>query len=68
MPMAERTATTGWDGDLAHGNGVVNGASGALTNLAVTWASRTQRSEGKTSPEEFAPANLSQGNEPRCRG
>ena len=33
MPMAERTATTGWDGDLAHGNGVVNGASGALNEL-----------------------------------
>ena len=26
MPMAERSATTGWDGDLAHGNGVLNGA------------------------------------------
>jgi lipoyl-dependent peroxiredoxin len=56
MPMAERTATTGWDGDLAHGNGVVNGASGALNDLTVTWASRTQRSEGKTSPEELIAA------------
>jgi len=56
MPMAERSATTGWDGDLAHGNGVLNGASGALTNLNVTWASRTQRSEGKTSPEELIAA------------
>jgi osmotically inducible protein OsmC len=56
MPMAERTATTGWDGDLAHGNGVVDGASGALNQLQVTWASRTQRSEGKTSPEELIAA------------
>ena len=56
MPMAERTATTGWDGDLAHGNGVVNGASGALKRLAVTWASRTERSDGKTSPEELIAA------------
>jgi len=56
MPMAERTATTGWDGDLAHGNGVLNGASGALNDLSVTWASRTQRSEGKTSPEELLAA------------
>lgn len=56
MPMAERTATTGWDGDLAHGNGVLNGASGALTNMAVTWASRTERSDGKTSPEELIAA------------
>src|ERR1700735_4347053 len=56
MPMADRSATTGWDGDLAHGNGVVNGASGALTELAVTWASRTERSDGKTSPEELIAA------------
>jgi lipoyl-dependent peroxiredoxin len=56
MAMAERTATTTWDGDLASGNGVVNGASGALSELAVTWASRTERSDGKTSPEELIAA------------
>jgi lipoyl-dependent peroxiredoxin len=56
MPMAERSATTGWDGDLAHGNGTVNGASGALDRLSVTWASRTERSDGKTSPEELVAA------------
>ncbi|MFZ0040975.1 MAG: OsmC family peroxiredoxin [Solirubrobacteraceae bacterium] len=54
--MAERTATTKWDGDLAHGSGVLNGASGALADLEVTWASRTQRSDGKTSPEELIAA------------
>jgi lipoyl-dependent peroxiredoxin len=56
MPMAERSATTGWDGDLAHGAGMLNGASGALNDLAVTWASRTERSDGKTSPEELIAA------------
>ena len=56
MPMAERSATTGWDGDLAHGAGTLNGASGALNDLAVTWASRTERSDGKTSPEELIAA------------
>lgn len=56
MAMAERTATGEWDGDLAHGSGTVEGASGALHDLAVTWASRTQRSEGKTSPEELMAA------------
>ena len=56
MPMAERSATSGWDGDLAHGKGVLNGASGALNDLAVTWASRTERSDGKTSPEELIAA------------
>ncbi len=56
MAMAERSATTGWDGDLAHGIGTLNGASGALNDLAVTWASRTERSDGKTSPEELIAA------------
>ena len=56
MPIAERNATTGWDGDLAHGHGTVTGASGGLGDLPVTWASRTERSEGKTSPEELIAA------------
>jgi osmotically inducible protein OsmC len=56
MAMAERSATTAWDGNLAHGNGVLNGNSGALHDLSVTWASRTERSDGKTSPEELVAA------------
>src|SRR5438270_9398182 len=56
MPIAERSATTAWDGDLANGNGVVIGASGGLGDLPVTWASRTERSDGKTSPEELVAA------------
>src|SRR6201994_1607665 len=56
MAIADRSATTGWDGDLAHGSGTLNGASGALKDLSVTWASRTERSEGKTSPEELIAA------------
>jgi osmotically inducible protein OsmC len=56
MAMAERTATTKWDGDLAHGRGTISGASGALGELPVTWASRTERSDGKTSPEELVAA------------
>ena len=55
MAMAERTANTAWDGDLPHGSGMVTGTSGAF-ELPVTWASRTQRSEGKTSPEELIAA------------
>ena len=56
MPMAERSASTDWQGDLAHGKGTVNVDSGALADFEVTWASRTQRSEGKTSPEELLAA------------
>ncbi len=56
MAIAERTAHCAWRGDLAHGTGVVNGDSGALGELPVTWASRTERSDGKTSPEELIAA------------
>jgi osmotically inducible protein OsmC len=56
MAMAERTADCAWDGDLPRGSGSVTGASGALGQLPVTWASRTERSDGKTSPEELIAA------------
>jgi osmotically inducible protein OsmC len=56
MPMAERSADTSWDGDLARGNGSVTVGSGAFEPFPVTWASRTERSDGKTSPEELIAA------------
>jgi osmotically inducible protein OsmC len=56
MANAERTATSVWEGDLAHGNGTLSLASGAAGGLPVTWASRTERSNGKTSPEELIAA------------
>jgi osmotically inducible protein OsmC len=56
MAMAERNASTEWEGDLAHGSGEVTLASGAVEPLPVTWASRTERSDGKTSPEELVAA------------
>ena len=56
MASAERTATTVWEGDLAHGNGILSLTSGATDDLPVTWASRTERSAGKTSPEELVAA------------
>ncbi len=57
MLKAERRAEVEWQGDLIHGNGaIVSVGSGALGNLPVTWASRTERSDGKTSPEELLAA------------
>jgi osmotically inducible protein OsmC len=54
---AERTAHVTWHGDLPHGNGVIDtSGSGALGNLPVSWASRAERSDGKTSPEELIAA------------
>jgi len=56
MASAERTANTVWEGDLAKGGGTVTLNSGATDSLPVTWASRTERSAGKTSPEELIAA------------
>jgi lipoyl-dependent peroxiredoxin len=56
MPVAEREANVIWEGDLAHGNGRLTPKSGAFGELPVTWASRTERSDGKTSPEELLAA------------
>jgi osmotically inducible protein OsmC len=57
MLKAERRADVEWQGDLIHGNGtIVSVGSGAFGNLPVTWASRTERSDGKTSPEELLAA------------
>jgi osmotically inducible protein OsmC len=56
MAIAERTAETTWEGSLASGSGTIRPASGALGELPVTWASRTQQPGGKTSPEELAAA------------
>jgi osmotically inducible protein OsmC len=56
MSIAQRTATTTWEGSLAAGNGTLNAGSGALDGLNVTWAARTERPGGLTSPEELAAA------------
>jgi osmotically inducible protein OsmC len=57
MAMAERSASATWEGDLAHGRGTVTAqSSGAFGPLDVTWASRTERSDGLTSPEELIAA------------
>src|SRR5215207_10574203 len=53
---AESTASTVWEGDLAHGSGVTTPGSGAFEPVDVSWASRTARAAGKTSPEELLAA------------
>jgi osmotically inducible protein OsmC len=47
---AERTATTVWEGGLADGKGTITLASGVTGELPVTWTSRTERSDGRTTP------------------
>ena len=53
MPVAIRESEILWEGPLARGAGMLTSGSGALDQLAVTWASRTERPDGKTSPEEL---------------
>jgi len=53
---SESTATTVWEGDLATGRGTTSAASGAVPDLEVTWAARTDRTPGTTSPEELLAA------------
>jgi lipoyl-dependent peroxiredoxin len=56
MPIAKREAEIVWEGPLARGAGTLTTGSGALDQRAVTWASRTERPDGKTSPEELIGA------------
>jgi lipoyl-dependent peroxiredoxin len=56
MATAERRAEVVWEGDLPHGSGRFTVGSGAMDEQPVTWASRTERSDGKTSPEELIAA------------
>jgi lipoyl-dependent peroxiredoxin len=54
---ATRRADVTWEGDLLSGGGVVTAAaSRAFNALPVTWASRTESPQGKTSPEELIAA------------
>ena len=57
MATAERRADVVWKGDLFKGSGTFDlASSGAAQDLPVTWASRTERHDGRTSPEELITA------------
>jgi osmotically inducible protein OsmC len=53
----DRTATVTWKGSLLEGAGTVDSVtSGVLGPLDVTWASRAEEPQGRTSPEELIAA------------
>ena len=55
--MADRRADVVWEGSLLEGSGTITSTgSGALPELPITWASRTESPEGRTSPEELIAA------------
>lgn len=51
-----RTASTEWQGSLLEGSGRVSLDSSGTGTFDVTWASRTEQPEGRTSPEELIAA------------
>ena len=53
---ASSSATTVWEGGLGQGFGVATPDSGAFERTDVSWASRTARAAGTTSPEELLAA------------
>jgi osmotically inducible protein OsmC len=51
-----RTAHTVWQGDLLKGAGEVTFDSSGIGTQPVTWASRAEEPNGRTSPEELIAA------------
>jgi lipoyl-dependent peroxiredoxin len=53
----DRTASVTWSGSLMDGAGRIDSVgSGAIGPLDVTWASRAEDPQGRTSPEELIAA------------
>jgi lipoyl-dependent peroxiredoxin len=53
----DRRADVVWEGSLMDGSGtILSTTSGALPELPVSWASRTESPGGKTSPEDLIAA------------
>ena len=53
----DRRADVVWLGDLMSGGGTIeNVTSGAIPSLDVSWTSRSEEPNGKTSPEELIAA------------
>ena len=56
MPRIQRNATVRWEGNVARGSGTITGATGAFAELPFSLASRVEKPDGKTSPEELLAA------------
>jgi osmotically inducible protein OsmC len=51
-----RTANAHWEGSLMEGSGTVELASSGIGTYDVSWPSRAEQANGKTSPEELIAA------------
>jgi lipoyl-dependent peroxiredoxin len=57
MATTERRARALWEGSLTEGSGELELASSGIGTYPVTWASRVEQPEGRTSPEELLAAS-----------
>src|SRR3954462_4250876 len=55
-PRIQRQASVTWEGNVARGSGAISAATGAFSALPYSLASRVERPDGKTSPEELLAA------------
>jgi lipoyl-dependent peroxiredoxin len=56
VAAAQSKADVTWEGNLFAGSGQVRVESGVIGEQPISWASRTNRAKGKTSPEELIAA------------
>lgn len=56
MAHVERRAHVVWEGEVIRGGGNFTVGSGAMEKFPITFVSRFERSDGKTSPEELIAA------------
>jgi osmotically inducible protein OsmC len=56
VARVQREANVTWAGNVARGSGAISAASGAFEKLPYSLATRIERSEGRTSPEELLAA------------
>jgi osmotically inducible protein OsmC len=56
VPRVQREAKVTWEGNVARGSGTISGATGAFTALPYSLATRIEKPDGKTSPEELVAA------------
>jgi lipoyl-dependent peroxiredoxin len=56
VPRVQREADVSWEGNVARGSGSISGGTGAFENLPYSLATRIEKQDGKTSPEELLAA------------
>jgi lipoyl-dependent peroxiredoxin len=56
VPRVQREARVTWEGNIARGSGAISAATGAFESLPYSLATRVEKPDGKTSPEELLAA------------